>query len=591
MTEPWETQTGVIGVVPTMVGNGTAPHDSVSLHVAPLLSGTANHDPEPTSLHSHELPRSRSASSLDDALNSLFSGRQKSKQSATELASPAAEAGLESLMEELEVHPMASLQEVCSVPGGNIHEHFENAEFVSYTEPISPPAAVFALAGLSSLSWNRTPSRSRAGTPGPWNSTPTNTFSRIWQARPRSALGRMMNASIQEPEEAFQCPICTEHAALGDRLILDECGDLDHGICRRCAFNYVNGRVLEMNLKDIPCPIGMSSGGCRGGDCALFTSKQMSQLLADQTGALERYQRFKRMSTHRDLRACPGCGDLCSPTMVDDVIKPEMHCGACGAVFCYYHSWAHKDHGDCASYEAWLANEEKAIESEFRTKNCPGCSSQTEKNGGCNHMTCQQCRCEWCWVCGERIEGSVAWHYSSANISSGCLQFSPPGRHPNPCEIRLLRNLRAAHARDPRWRCVYVLALTVQVFTFWTSVLVFTLSFVMLSIPATSLSCLLHCVVTLALCCRSHLCGCMCRNYNEHEMQTLVRHIVDFPIYVVMTIGGTAAVAYTLAIAAGWAVISVVVALSLRGSSELFFTLLRAPFFVYYEIMHPDEEH
>lgn len=588
MTEPWDTEMGLIGVVPTVVGNVTVPQDSDSLQVTPLLPGTAIHDPEGFCLHSSEFPRPRSASSLDDALNSFeIATPRQNKESATEPVSPAAQAGLESLIEELEVHPMASVQEMSSVPNGNIRE---DDEIGNYPEPDSPPSAVFAIAGLSEISWNRTPSRSRAGTPGPWNSTPTSALSRIWQARPRSALGRLINASIQEPEETFQCPICTEHTALDDRFVLDECGDPDHGICRRCAFNYVNGRVLEMHVKDIPCPIGMSSGGCRGGDCALFTSKQIGQLLADQTGALERYHRFTRMSTHRDLRACPSCGELCSPTMVGDVIKPEMQCSACGVVFCYYHSWAHKDHGDCASYEAYLASEEKAIESEFRTKNCPGCSLQTEKNGGCNHMTCQQCRCDWCWVCGELIEGSIAWHYSSANTASGCLQFSPPGRHPNPGEIRLLRNLRAAHARDPRWRCVYILALVVQIFTFWTSVLVFTVGFVMLAIPAALLSCVLHCFVSLALLCRSHCCGCMCRNYNEQELQTLVRHIVDAPIYIVMSIAGIAAVAYTLAIAAGWAVLSMVIALTLRGSSELFFTLLRAPFFVYYEIMHPDEQ-
>ena len=33
------------------------------------------------------------------------------------------------------------------------------------------------------------------------------------------------------------------------------------------------------------------------------------------------------------------------------------------------------------------------------TKQCPNCGSPTEKNEGCNHMTCKRCRHEYCWIC------------------------------------------------------------------------------------------------------------------------------------------------------------------------------------------------
>jgi ariadne-1 len=33
------------------------------------------------------------------------------------------------------------------------------------------------------------------------------------------------------------------------------------------------------------------------------------------------------------------------------------------------------------------------------TRKCPACTARIEKNQGCNHMTCRQCKHEFCWVC------------------------------------------------------------------------------------------------------------------------------------------------------------------------------------------------
>jgi ariadne-1 len=33
------------------------------------------------------------------------------------------------------------------------------------------------------------------------------------------------------------------------------------------------------------------------------------------------------------------------------------------------------------------------------TKECPKCQRNIEKNGGCNHMVCSQCKHEFCWIC------------------------------------------------------------------------------------------------------------------------------------------------------------------------------------------------
>ena len=52
------------------------------------------------------------------------------------------------------------------------------------------------------------------------------------------------------------------------------------------------------------------------------------------------------------------------------------------------------------------------------TKSCPGCGRNIEKNQGCNHMTCNQCRHEFCWICmGDwKDHGSATGGYYKCNL-------------------------------------------------------------------------------------------------------------------------------------------------------------------------------
>lgn len=96
-----------------------------------------------------------------------------------------------------------------------------------------------------------------------------------------------------------------------------------------------------------------------------------------------------------------------------------------------------------------LAAETKVICDMFGAKCCPRCTRQTVKSGGCNHMTCQVCRCEWCWICAERLcargphgEDPIYWHYSDDNVESGCQQFAGSGAFQDAEAVRLWRRER-----------------------------------------------------------------------------------------------------------------------------------------------------
>ena len=65
--------------------------------------------------------------------------------------------------------------------------------------------------------------------------------------------------------------------------------------------------------------------------------------------------------------------------------------------------------GGSSKTDDWIAT---------NTKPCPRCKSPIEKTYGCNHMSCRQCRYEFCWLCmgGADVHpGSLGGHFMPCN--------------------------------------------------------------------------------------------------------------------------------------------------------------------------------
>lgn len=58
---------------------------------------------------------------------------------------------------------------------------------------------------------------------------------------------------------------------------------------------------------------------------------------------------------------------------------------------------------DCGVIKQWLTkcadDSETANYISAHTKDCPKCHICIEKNGGCNHMQCYNCKHDFCWMC------------------------------------------------------------------------------------------------------------------------------------------------------------------------------------------------
>jgi len=111
-----------------------------------------------------------------------------------------------------------------------------------------------------------------------------------------------------------------------------------------------------------------------------------------------------------DIRKCPNqnCNYAGIITTTQSCASP-LECGLCGT------TWRDKQH--YTRYENFLEwwrtkptkTEEDSSQQWIRNKSkkCPSCRVNIEKNGGCDHMTCIKCQFEFCWVC--------SWDYPRHN--------------------------------------------------------------------------------------------------------------------------------------------------------------------------------
>ena len=116
-----------------------------------------------------------------------------------------------------------------------------------------------------------------------------------------------------------------------------------------------------------------------------------------------------RVGKNKKLKWCPrpDCGKA--------VPKPGIFTNKasceCGTVMCFkcgseWHTGRCKSDGAAAFY-VWQST------NPFVAK-CPHCRAVTNKEGGCNHMTCMRCRNHWCWVCRSQLDANTYWdHWDS----------------------------------------------------------------------------------------------------------------------------------------------------------------------------------
>eukprot|EP00026_Physarum_polycephalum_P004306 Phypoly_transcript_04324.p1 GENE.Phypoly_transcript_04324~~Phypoly_transcript_04324.p1 ORF type:complete len:473 (+),score=85.85 Phypoly_transcript_04324:456-1874(+) len=203
------------------------------------------------------------------------------------------------------------------------------------------------------------------------------------------------------------CKICDDE--YDSWYLVHELASCSHIYCIECLRQYYMQRIKDGSVLHISCPDPA---------CKEEVTPNDVRCVLDQA-TWEKYDNFVLMSAlKQDPNICwcpfPGCTNAIYREPGED---PKIICDACKFQFCAEckEAW----HGDmsCEEYASIKEKMEKSVAKQApsfnvwtskhskQVKPCPGCKGFIEKFDGCNHMTCVNCKYQFCWMCLSEYTG------------------------------------------------------------------------------------------------------------------------------------------------------------------------------------------
>ena len=198
--------------------------------------------------------------------------------------------------------------------------------------------------------------------------------------------GNDNNSTTRKIEEE-KCMICNEE--LKEEEKKNNILECEHFFCDDCYYEFLKENINSNFIEKIKCPQK---------DCStkLFDEFIEKKLIKD----IPLLDKYKKLQKKRQLMLDPNI-QLCPFPDCDSYAKRESS-SKCVSCIKYNHKFCFiclKDwHGDTKcenivdkSFEKWRDSD--------KVKRCPKCKFFIEKNEGCNHITCLNCKYEFCWFC------------------------------------------------------------------------------------------------------------------------------------------------------------------------------------------------
>ena len=204
------------------------------------------------------------------------------------------------------------------------------------------------------------------------------------------------------------CPICDEEYTKSNKTKVENCSD---SFCQNCWLSYLKVNIIEKKKTKIKC---MS-------DCCneILSEKFIYTIIKIDRNLIEKYNENKlreEILNNPNKKFCPfpNCNSYSKRKSKEEKI---VKCGN-GHSFCF--NCLKKPHGDLSCDKKIDESMEEYAKKQF-IKRCPNCKIWTEKNKGCNHITCIECSYQWCWLCNQKYTEN---HFSQGKCNG--FQFFNP---------------------------------------------------------------------------------------------------------------------------------------------------------------------
>ena len=235
-------------------------------------------------------------------------------------------------------------------------------------------------------------------------------------------------------DDGFICQICSDSFDINSPDIIknDKCGDM---YCSHCWFSYLQSKIDE----------GYGNIKCMNYNCKETLSEEfIKKIIKDNKQLVEKFKKFSikmEVLNNPNKKFCPvqNCDSYAEKIGKNKYVTCKK-----GHKFCF----------NCL--KQWHGNEkcEEKEEEDFKIwkkdkiiKQCPNCKMWTEKNEGCNHMTCAECKYQWCWLCNGKYTSN---HFYQGKCNG--LQFYKPKSEEDIKRVLEMEHSQRNNLRNNIWR-------------------------------------------------------------------------------------------------------------------------------------------
>ena len=239
--------------------------------------------------------------------------------------------------------------------------------------------------------------------------------------------------SLSEFSHNQVCGICYDDTENSETFSM-ECG---HVFCRDCWVSFLETSATAGS------PMSFLNVRCPQHDCSARILSHHLQAIGSQFYK-KRSQAFVEAFIEFDqcFRRCtgPDCKFIgVIPTLGQRSLVTT--CEHCETSFCFHCGDTPHQPARCEDVAQWNKLKES---SNFwirrNAKPCPGCKAPIEKNQGCNHMICERCETQFCWLCLTKLQAHSEDHV--------CNRYDPSSNAEDDLERRALFNADRYQAHD-----------------------------------------------------------------------------------------------------------------------------------------------